>query len=582
MINFVFQMVVSNAAICLGLALIALIVGRTFKRPSITHMLWLLVLVKMLIPPVVSISTFPVPWMMATDSPAAFETDVQTVQKDIGNAFVPASPERDDFGTAIQWKQLLFLAWLLGSGIVFAWSLSQVYRFHRLLKKESDSGDPEIYDMAAETASYMGLRKIPEIRLASARMSPMVWWIGCRVKIVVPDVLLERMESQELRWILAHEMAHVRRRDFCARWVEWLTCVIFWWHPIAWWARHNLRINEELCCDELVLSCLKPQPVTYGESLLKTVEILSDSINSKPILASGITSGELLKRRIRILLSNKWKAPRLRWVQAFILLGALIILPLNLTSAQTRNKDMEQIPQAEDSSNFPSAIRVDSIMYPDYFLLPGMRVDVIRTGTLPDGSERIVSRVMLRNIQVLSIGENVEQNSEGRPQKVSMVTLLVTPEQARELALAGSGRIQLVLQPPMDEEGGTEPDGMREVSILGAKLSYPQKRTGLPSLIPDGMRAVAIRVDSITGADYVLPGMRVDIIRKDPAPNGSKLDDSRIILDNIQVLTAGENMEQDSEGRPQKVSLVTLQVTPEQAQKLAKAASNRIQLEVHN
>jgi len=579
---------VNNAAICLILALIALIVGRTFRRPSITHLIWLLVLVKLLTPPVVTISAFPVPWMMAANSPAAFETDLRTVRQDMGNAFLPGSLERekdfleDGFGAAIHWKQLLFLAWSLGSGIVFVWSLSQVYRFHRLFKKESRSGNPEICEMAAETASYMGLRKIPEIRTVSARVSPMVWWIGGKVHIVIPDVLLERMEAQELRWILAHELAHVRRRDFYIRWVEWLTCVLFWWYPVAWWARRNLRINEELCCDELVLSCLKPQPFTYGESLLKTVEILSGSKNCKPILASGITSGELLKRRVQILLSNKWKAPRLRWVQAFILPGALIVLPLGLTSAQTRNKDMAQIPQAEDSSNFPSAIpdgmravsiRVDNKL--GRFLSPGMRVDVIRTDTLPEGSERIGSRVIFRNIQVLAAGENVKQNSEDRSQKVSVVTLLVTPEQARELALAGSGRIQLLLRNPLDEEGGTE---------LGAKLAIPKKRTGLPlpSLIPDGMRAISIRVDSIIGADYVSPGMRVDIIRKDLSPNGSKLDDSRIILENIQVLTAGENVEQNSEGRPQKVSVVVLLVTPEQAQKLVLEGPSCIQLEVRN
>jgi pilus assembly protein CpaB len=96
------------------------------------------------------------------------------------------------------------------------------------------------------------------------------------------------------------------------------------------------------------------------------------------------------------------------------------------------------------------------------------------------------------------------------------------------------------------------------------------------------MRAMAIRVDSIMGADYVSPGMRVHIIRKDLSPNGSKLDDSRIILENIRILAVGENVEQNSEGQPHKVSVVTLLITPEQGQKLALTGLDRFQLEVRN
>ena len=59
---------------------------------------------------------------------------------------------------------------------------------------------------------------------------------------------------QDWQWIVAHELAHVRRRDYLVRWVEWLACVCFWWNPVVWWAQRNLRAMEEICCDDLVLS----------------------------------------------------------------------------------------------------------------------------------------------------------------------------------------------------------------------------------------------------------------------------------------------------------------------------------------
>lgn len=94
---------------------------------------------------------------------------------------------------------------------------------------------------------------------------------------------------------LAHELAHVRRRDYLVRWIEWLACVCFWWNPVVWWARYNLRINEELCCEAQVVSSLKPKPHTYGDSLLKAVEILFYPAHRPPAMASEINSGRLLK-----------------------------------------------------------------------------------------------------------------------------------------------------------------------------------------------------------------------------------------------------------------------------------------------
>ncbi len=83
------------------------------------------------------------------------------------------------------------------------------------------------------------------------------------------------MDTRQFQWILAHELAHVRRRDYMVRWLEWLACVCFWWNPMVWWARHHLRVNEELCCDALVVSSLKPRPHTYADSLLTAVECLA-------------------------------------------------------------------------------------------------------------------------------------------------------------------------------------------------------------------------------------------------------------------------------------------------------------------
>ena len=121
--------------------------------------------------------------------------------------------------------------------------------------------------------------------------------------------------------------------------------------------------------------------------------------------------------------------------------------------------------------------------------------------------------------------------------------------------------------------------------ILAAKLASKEAGIGLPPVIPEGMRAVSVRVNEVIGvAGYVLPGTRVDVVAT-ASPTMDKTDTtSKLILSNVQELTAGTRMEQDAEkGKPVQVTVVTLLVTPEQSERLALASTEgKIQLALRN
>ena len=113
--------------------------------------------------------------------------------------------------------------------------------------------------------------------------------------------------------------------------------------------------------------------------------------------------------------------------------------------------------------------------------------------------------------------------------------------------------------------------------VLEAKLAAKEAGAGLMTAIPDGMRAVAVRVnDVINVAGFVVPGARVDLILVGTPPNGSS-ELAKVVLENVIVLAAGQNVARDSEGKPQQVGVITLLVTPEDSEKLALMASDRIQ-----
>jgi len=162
----------------------------------------------------------------------------------------------------------------------------------------------------------------------------MVWWVGTKVRVILPAMLLDQMESRQWKLVLAHELAHVKRKDHLVRWIEWLACVSFWWNPVAWWAQRNLRAMEEICCDALVLSSMQIKPQSYANSILTAVEYLSTPAIRPPAMASELNSGETLERRFRMIVSNRANRSKSRILQTFVMVVGLVVLPLGVASAQ--------------------------------------------------------------------------------------------------------------------------------------------------------------------------------------------------------------------------------------------------------
>jgi pilus assembly protein CpaB len=121
--------------------------------------------------------------------------------------------------------------------------------------------------------------------------------------------------------------------------------------------------------------------------------------------------------------------------------------------------------------------------------------------------------------------------------------------------------------------------------ILDSQLAGLGSGGGLAPTIPQGMRACAVRVDEVVGvAGFVIPGMRVDVlVSGNPPGDGNQGVVTETILQDIQVLSAGTDIQRNAEGKPEQVQVVNLLVTPEQAQLLSLAANSlKIQLVLRN
>jgi hypothetical protein len=162
----------------------------------------------------------------------------------------------------------------------------------------------------------------------------MLWALGRRPLLLLPAALWDRLDAEQQDTLLAHELAHLRRGDHWVRRLELLVLGLYWWHPVAWWARRELCEAEEQCCDAWVVWALPAAARAYAAALLETVTFLSQARPALPEAASGAGHVRPLKRRLTMILRGT--PPRaLTWGGLLLVAGlAALLLPLWPTWAE--------------------------------------------------------------------------------------------------------------------------------------------------------------------------------------------------------------------------------------------------------
>jgi len=165
---------------------------------------------------------------------------------------------------------------------------------------------------------------------------------------------------------------------------------------------------------------------------------------------------------------------------------------------------------------------------------------------------------------------------------------VLTPSNLTTIEIAGAVPKGAILKAENAVGRGVVAEIYQGEPILDNRLAAVGSGGGLAATIPPGMRAAAIHVDDVVGvAGFVTPGMRVDVLISGlPPGNDPKTQAagtaSRTILQNIQVLSAGTDIQKDADGKAKPVQVVNLLVTPDQAETLSLASQQKIQLVLRN
>lgn len=187
-------------------------------------------------------------------------------------------------------------------------------------------------------------------------------------------------------------------------------------------------------------------------------------------------------------------------------------------------------------------------------------------------------------------------NRVGRPAQVATTSVVaavqdiklgtvLTPANLTTIQISGPLPKGALTDPARALGRGVISDLYQGEPILESRLAASGSGGGLAATIPQGMRACAVKVDDVVGvAGFVTPGMRVDVLISGIPPGQQNVNSTegtvaRTILQNIQVLSAGTDIQKDAEGKPQQVQVVNLLVTPEQAETLS-LASNQVKIQL--
>jgi beta-lactamase regulating signal transducer with metallopeptidase domain len=351
------------------LAVVITVVCRLGRcSPAVCHALWLVVLVKLLLPPVV---TSPVnPWRFVSASSStteglhrstgtSSEASAGGVQgsgfrvQDAAPVSIGDSPRISDeirgiiereqpsaVTTAAAWwtenwiairrvlqrnvESALFYVALLAAGAIALRQGVWLVRITRLGQRGREA--PKW--LQREVSGVAAVLRVgpPRIVVVNAIRTPFVWCLG-RPRLFWPEAIAQTADPGRWRGVIAHELAHLRRRDHLVAWLilaaEWL----WWWNPVFWYVRSRLRDSAELACDAWAVSVVPVSRQDYAETIVEVTELLSKTALPMPALRASSGARRTFKRRLTMILCERVPC-KLTWpgLMAAVVL-ALVALP---------------------------------------------------------------------------------------------------------------------------------------------------------------------------------------------------------------------------------------------------------------
>jgi beta-lactamase regulating signal transducer with metallopeptidase domain/Tol biopolymer transport system component len=338
-------------------------------RAVVRYCIWLLVLVKLVLPPTLALPTGIGYWLGDRPSiaPPVSEQPLEAVgfeppepsqvatHAQPSNETSPSRPpapalEPDGLATPaassvtpVTWQAILLLLWFVGA-LAFAALLVQRVRFVRGLVAASVPVRAELLSLLAQCRTRIGVRWQVGLRTSDAIPSPAVCGL-LRPTILMPTPLVERLSPEGLKAALIHELAHIKRADLWINAIQTFLQVVYFYNPFVWLANAMIRRTCEEAVDETVLVTLGGRAGDYSNTLINIGEMAFWKADFGLRLVGVAESKRALKRRIRHMLTRP--IPQTAKIGAFGTIAILLIAATLLPMARAeRSNEQASTPSA--------------------------------------------------------------------------------------------------------------------------------------------------------------------------------------------------------------------------------------------
>lgn len=290
--------------------LIAAVFGLDFAlrrriRGAIRYALWMVVLVKLVLPPTLA-SPSALSWWVRPSHNAAPQIPSRTLVVTYNDAASPApvlvpatpvTPPPPQFSAAGK----MLLGGTCMAVFILGWAILRWVHISRMIRATSLPPD-DVAQLLADAQSRIGLHRRVAVRVTLQSISPAVCGLF-RPVILLPQSLIEKLSGEQLRAVLLHELVHLKRADVWVNCAQTLLQIIYWWHPLLWLANARIRRVREEAVDDAVMFALKDDAELYAPTLLEVAKLAF----RRPLASLGLVgileSKNALRQRIERLVN---------------------------------------------------------------------------------------------------------------------------------------------------------------------------------------------------------------------------------------------------------------------------------------